>query len=91
MLNVRLNRDPLTPRGRIAAPLLIGILALAAATLSTGASAQSGLGSISGVIYDPAGGVLPSAGLKILHVDSGRSYTAATDRTGSFALRDPVK
>ena len=88
MLNVRLNRDPLTPSGRIAALLLIGIVALAAATLSTGASAQSGLGSISGVIYDPAGGVLPSAGLKILHVDSGRTFTAATDRTGSFALRD---
>ena len=26
--------------------------------------------------------------LKILHVDSGRTFTAATDRTGSFALRD---
>ena len=26
--------------------------------------------------------------VKILHVDSGRTFTAATDRTGSFTLRD---
>ncbi len=88
MLNVRLNRDPLTPRGRIAALLLIGIVALAAATLSTGASAQSGLGSISAAVYDQAGGVLPAVAVKILHVDSGRASAAATDRTGSFTLRD---
>jgi TonB family protein len=91
MLNVRLNRDPLTGRSRIAALLLVAIVALAAATLSTstGASAQSGIGSISGVIYDPAGGVVPGVALKVVQVDNAsRAYTATTDRTGSFSLRE---
>jgi TonB family protein len=87
MLNVRLNRDPLTRRGRIAALLLVAMVAFAAAALSTGASAQ-GRGSISAVVYDQAGGVLPAVAVQILHVDSGRVSTTDTDRTGSFTLRD---
>ena len=87
MLNVRVNRHPLTRTTRALAVGTIGLVALAAAALSTDASAQ-GLGSISAVVYDQAGGVLPAVGVKILHVDSGRASTAATDRTGSFTLRD---
>ena len=39
MLNVRLNRDPLTRRSRIAAVLIVALVALAAATSSIGAAA----------------------------------------------------
>ena len=88
MLNVRLNRDPLTRRGRIAAVLLVAIVALGTVTLSTGASAQSGNSSISGVIYDPVGGVVPGVALKVAQTDGGRTYTTTTDRTGLFAIRD---
>ncbi len=88
MLNVRLNRDPVTRRSRIAAVLIVALVALAAATSSIGAASQSGVGSISGVIYDPAGGVVPGAALKVVQVDGGRTYTATTDRTGSFGIRE---
>jgi beta-lactamase regulating signal transducer with metallopeptidase domain len=88
MLNARLNRDPLTRRGRIAALLFIASVALPVSTMSTRPSAQSGLGSIAGTVYDPAGGVLPSVGLKVRNAEDGRTYDAATDRTGRFAIRD---
>jgi TonB family protein len=87
MLNVRLNRDPLTRRSRIAAVLAVALVALAAAVLSTDAAAQ-GLGSISALVYDQAGGFVPSVAVKILHVDSGRASTATTDRTGTMTIRD---
>ncbi len=88
MLNVRLNRDPLTRRSRIAAVLAVAFVALAAATSSIGAAAQSGLGSISVVIYDQAGGFLPGVALKVVQVETGREYVSktTTDRTGSFAM-----
>jgi TonB family protein len=88
MLNVRLNRDPLTRRSRMAAMFAVALVALAAATSSIGAAAQSGVGSIAGVIYDPAGGVLPGVALKVVQADGGRTYAATTDRTGSFGLRE---
>jgi TonB family protein len=87
MLNVRLNRDPLTRRSRIAAVLAVALVALAAAALSTDASAQ-GLGSISALVYDQAGGFVPGVAVKILHVDSGRASAATTDRTGTMTIRD---
>ena len=88
MLNVRLNRDPLTRRDRIAVLVLVAIVALGTVALSTGASAQSGNSSISGVIYDPVGGVVPGVALKVVQTDGGRTYTTTTDRTGSFGLRE---
>jgi beta-lactamase regulating signal transducer with metallopeptidase domain len=87
MLNVRLNRDPLTRRSRIAAVLIVALVALVAATSSIGA-AQSGVGSISAVIYDQAGGLLPGVALKAVQAGGGRAYTATTDRAGSFTLRE---
>ena len=87
MLNVRLNRDPLTRRSRIAAVLSVALVAAAAAALSTGASAQ-GLGSISATVYDQAGGFVPAVAVKILHIDSGHASTATTDRAGTMTIRD---
>ena len=88
MLNLGLNRQPLTRRGRMASMLLVAIVAIGAATLTIGVAAQSGLGSVSATIYDQAGGVLPAVQVAVKQLDTGRSYTGATDRTGIYALRD---
>jgi TonB family protein len=88
MLNARVNRSPLTRATRVVAVATISLIALAAAALSTNAAAQQGIGSITAVVYDQAGGVLPAVAVKVLHVDSGRTSAAETDRTGTVALRD---
>jgi TonB family protein len=88
MLNLGLNRQPLTRRRRIASMLLVAIVGIGAATLTIGAAAQSGLGSVSATVYDQAGGVLPAVQVAVTQLESGRAYTGATDRTGAYALRD---
>jgi beta-lactamase regulating signal transducer with metallopeptidase domain len=88
MLNLGLNRQPLTRRGRIASMLLVAIVAIAAATVTIGAAAQSGLGSVSATIYDQAGGILPAVQVAVKQLETGRAYTGATDRTGVYSLRD---
>ena len=88
MLNLGLNRQALTRRRRIASMLLVAIVAIGAATLTIGAAAQSGLGSVSATIYDQAGGVLPAVQIAVKQLETGRAYTGATDRTGVYALRD---
>ena len=88
MLNLGLNRQPLTRRGRIVSMLLVAVVAIGAATLTIGAAAQSGLGSVSATIYDQAGGVLPAVQVAVKQLETGRAYTGATDRSGVYSLRD---
>jgi TonB family protein len=88
MLNIRLNREPLTRRSRIGAVLLVAVVAVAAAASSFSAAAQSGLGAVGAVLYDQAGGLMPGVDVKVVQVDGGRKYSATTDRAGAFTLRD---
>jgi hypothetical protein len=88
MLNLGLNRQPLTRRGRIASMLLVATVAIAAAALTIGAAAQSGLGSVSATIYDQAGGVLPAVQVAVKQLETGRAYAGASDRAGVYSLRD---
>ena len=88
MLNIGLNRDPLTRRGRVASTLFVGIAAIAAATFTVGTAAQSGLGSVSATVYDQAGGILPAVQVAVKQLETGRAYNGATDRTGVYSLRD---
>ena len=88
MLNLGVNRDPLTRRGRVVSMLLVAIVAIGGATLTIGAAAQSGLGALSATVYDQAGGVLPAVQVAVKQLESGRAYTGATDRAGVYSLRD---
>jgi beta-lactamase regulating signal transducer with metallopeptidase domain len=88
MLNHGLNRQPLTRRRRIASMLLVAGVAMGAATLTIGAAAQSGLGSVSATVYDQAGGILPAVQVSVKQLETGRVYTGATDRAGVYSLRD---
>lgn len=88
MLNLGLNRQPLTRLGRMASMLLVALVAIGAATITIGAAAQSGLGSVSATIYDQAGGVLPAVQVSVKQLETGRGFTGATDRAGVYSLRD---
>lgn len=81
MLNTDLNRQALRPRmlGIAAAALLA--LALPIAALD--ASPQAGPATLSGVVYDSTGGVLPQVALTLEDPQEVK-WTATTDATGRF-------
>jgi hypothetical protein len=88
MLNAQINRTPLTRRARAAAAVVFVAATLAAIAMGQPAVAQIGIGSLSGVIYDPSGGLLPGVAVGVTHAESGRTSQVTTDRSGAFALRD---
>ena len=45
-------------------------------------------GTIEGVLYDPYGGLLPGAALKLTHAGTGSVQNGVTDRGGSFVFKD---
>ena len=47
------------------------------------AAAQAG-GSITGVLSDPLGGLLPGAAITVVEAATGRTHTATSDRSGSY-------
>src|SRR2546429_3409562 len=51
------------------------------------AHAQVYTGSISGVVQDPSGGVVPNAPVVVTDVDKGLKYATTTDSSGHYALR----
>ena len=67
-------------RNRLAAVALC--LALSALT----AFGQGGTGTITGIVSDPQGAVVPNAAVAAKNADTGQSYTGATSGTGNFAI-----
>ena len=67
---------------RLAVRSLVTLLAFA--LWSGAAAAQSTTGSISGVITDPSGGVLPGADIAVVHAATGLERHHVTDGTGYF-------
>ena len=51
------------------------------------AHAQVYTGSISGVVQDPSGGVVPNAPVVVTDVDKGLKYATTTDSSGHYVLR----
>jgi hypothetical protein len=49
--------------------------------------AQIYSGSLTGVVTDPSGAVIPGAKVKLTDVDKGFSYDSETDNTGRYVLR----
>jgi hypothetical protein len=62
------------------------VLAFVLAFWSGAAAAQSTTGSISGVITDSSGGVLPGADIVVVHSDTGLQRQQVTDATGYFRV-----
>jgi beta-lactamase regulating signal transducer with metallopeptidase domain len=90
MLNTTLDRTPASRSVRTAAIVLVTLLtlAIATATLTRPAAAQDGIGTITATVFDQSGGLLPAVAVEALHIDSGRTLEATTDRSGSVALEN---
>jgi hypothetical protein len=64
------------------------LLALVASGIFCGTAwGQLYTGSVSGVVTDPTGAVVPGAGLKLVDEDKGFAYSALTDAVGHYAFR----
>ena len=81
MLNVRLNRDPITRSASIAAAILL--VAVAVLVAGFGASAQS-FSTVSGSIVDPLGRVLPGVTLVLSNPQNQSKYEIKSDATGHY-------
>ena len=67
-------------------PTWSALPALVLALWSVAASAQSTTGSISGVIADSSGAILPGADIVVVHTDTGLERRQVTDATGFFRV-----
>src|SRR5579864_4260761 len=54
---------------------------------ATPSQAQLYTGSVTGVIQDPTGAVIPNASVTLVDTSKGQKYNAATDSTGRYVLR----
>ena len=64
------------------------LLLLAAVLIAPSAlQGQVYTGSVTGVVTDPSGGVIPSAKITLVDQDKGYTFTATTDTTGRYLLR----
>jgi beta-lactamase regulating signal transducer with metallopeptidase domain len=54
---------------------------------SAAAAQQTGPGTISGVLYDQLGGLLPGAAVTLVQQPDGGRYDTTTDRSGSFSFK----
>ena len=64
------------------AGVLLALLAAASAPLS----AQVGRASITGIVTDSTGAVIPGVTVKATHVATGVSYESATNEVGSYTI-----
>jgi TonB family protein len=83
MLKTDLDRRPLTPR-RLAAAVA-ALLAVATPIGMLRGAAQAGPATLSGVVYDPTGAVLPAVTLTLEDTQQV-SRTTTTDSAGRFAF-----
>jgi beta-lactamase regulating signal transducer with metallopeptidase domain len=81
MLNVRLNRDPLTRSASIASAIVLAVVTVLVAGF--GASAQS-FSTVSGSLVDPLGRMLPGATLTLSNAQAQSKYEIKSDATGRY-------
>src|SRR6266446_3192689 len=65
---------------------LVGLLGIAV-LMPASISAQVYSGSLTGLVMDPSGAIVPSVAVKLTDVDKGYSYTAQTNETGRYLVR----
>lgn len=81
MLNVRLNREPITRRASIAATVLLAVVTVLVAGF--GAAAQS-FSTVSGTLVDPFTRALPSVTVTLSNPQAQSKYEIKSDRTGHY-------
>jgi TonB family protein len=81
MLNARVNRCPITRRGRWMSALALLVLTLPVATF-----AQSGFATFSGTVVDPQDRLLPNATITVSDAQRNVKHETKTDRNGRFEL-----
>jgi hypothetical protein len=67
---------------------LVFLIALTVALIATPLSAQKITGTISGVVSDPTGAVVPQATVRIANVDTGLIRTVTTNEMGEYVAPD---
>ena len=82
MLNMQLNRDPITRRASMAAAVALAAVTLLVAGF--GVSAQSEFGSISGSIVDAKGAPLVGATLTLSNSATPSKYEIKSDASGHY-------
>ncbi|MHB8533756.1 MAG: TonB family protein [Solirubrobacteraceae bacterium] len=83
MLNVRLNRNPMT---RTAAVAIVVVLACVTIPLAGFSAAAQPAASFSGSLIDAVGRILPDVPMVLTGAESGQKYEAQSDRQGHFAF-----
>src|SRR5688572_32251353 len=78
-----LRRRPLIVESSIAA-LVVATISLLPAL----ATAQALYGSLTGTIADMSGAAVPGATVTITNEDTGLEFTAVTDATGTYTIRN---
>jgi len=79
MLNVRVNRTPPSRTAR----LLAGV-ALAAVTIPLAGFGQTGFTTVSGVVTDPEGRMIPNVAMALRSTQRDAKYEVKTNRLGQF-------
>jgi beta-lactamase regulating signal transducer with metallopeptidase domain len=82
MLNVRLNRDPITRSASLAAAIVLAVVTVLVAGF--GVSAQSAFATLSGSVVDPNGRPMPGVTLKLSNGQRQSSYEVKSDPTGQY-------
>ena len=85
LLDSRLNRKQLTRRATALAG--IAALCLIAPLASLRAQATKSTGTLSGVVYDPSGAVIPNATILATNLDTHAKETALANAAGEYTLR----
>ena len=67
---------------------LVFLIALTVALIATPLSAQKSTGTISGVVSDPTGAVVPQATVIITNVDTGLARTVTSNEMGEYIAPD---
>ena len=80
--DLRCDAGSLTPRWLLSSLAIIGIFFLQASL----AWAQISFGSMTGVVTDPTGAVVPKASVVLTDVNKGYTYPATTDATGRYLI-----
>jgi beta-lactamase regulating signal transducer with metallopeptidase domain len=82
MLNVRLNRDPITRSVCLAATIVL--VAVTMLVAGFGVSAQSVFATLSGSVVDPNGRPIPDVTLKLSNAQRRSNYEVKSDPAGQY-------
>lgn len=84
LLDPKINHKPLAARRALIAAVLTVALLIPAAAIH--ATAKNGTGSISGIVHDPSGAVIPGAGVVLISSQTQTRIASRTGEDGTFGF-----